>query len=188
MANEALRLIGASSEANVGGTSASASEELNLRELWRALRRRKFLLLATIVVLTGGAFAYARHETPLYTATALIHIQNRDSKVVNIDGVVDDMVADPATMESELQLLISPAFLRRNVEELNLVDDPEFNPTLLNDGSEPSFLQIINPLQYIPQEWLAALHGSQTAEPDAAATKLDPAAVELNRVIGAVGS
>ncbi len=147
------------------------------------LSRRKLLLLATILVITGGAFALRRRQTPMYTAEALIHIQNRDAQVLKIDGVVDEMVADPATIESEIQYLTSPAFLRRNVEELNLVDDPEFNPALLKDETEPSFLETINPLQYMPEEWLAAFRGSQTTDPDAMAAKLDPAAAELNGVI-----
>ena len=177
MANEALRLIGGGSEASPG----AAPEELNLRELWRALMRRRFLLLATIVLVTGGAFAYASQQTPLYTATSLIHLQNRDAQVVEIEGVVDELMADPATIESEVQFLISRGFLRRNVEKLNLIEDPEFNPALLKDKIEPSFLETINPLQYIPAAWLAALRGSETVDPDAA--KLDPAARELNAVI-----
>ena len=55
------------------------------------------------------------------------------------------MVADPATIESEIQLLTSRAFLRRNVEELDLVDDPEFNPALREDAGEPSFLETHQP-------------------------------------------
>ena len=153
MANEALRLIGGGPEASVGSTS----EELNLRELWRAMMRRRFVLLATILVITGATFGVLRQQTPTYTAEALIHVQNRDAKVVKIDGVVDDMVADPATIESEIQLLTSRSFLRRNVEELNLVDDPEFNPSLLKDENEHSFLETLNPLQYIPANWLALL-------------------------------
>jgi capsular exopolysaccharide synthesis family protein len=177
MANEALRLIGGGSEASPG----AASEELNLRDLWRALMRRRFLLAATVVLITGGAFGYISQQPPLYTATALIHIQNRDARVVQIDGVVDEMAADPATIESEIQLLSSRSFLRRNVEKLKLVDDPEFNPSLLKDRSEPSFLETINPLQYIPEEWLAALHGPETDDADA--VKLDPAAIQLNAII-----
>jgi polysaccharide biosynthesis transport protein len=181
MANEALRLIGASPEASLGGTSAG--EELNLRELWRALKRRRLVLLATIVVIVGGAFGYVSRQTPLYSGEALIHIQNRDAKVVKIDAVVDDMSADPATIESEISYLTSRGFLRRNVEELNLVGDPEFNPALLKDKTEPSFLETINPLQYIPQEWLALFRGSQTDQADALAVAPDPAAVQLNKVI-----
>ncbi len=177
MANEALRLIGSGSEASL----SSSSEELNLRELWRALMRRRLLLLATIIVITAAAYAYISQQTPMYTAEALIHVKNRDGKVVQIQDVVDDMAADPATIESEVAFLTSRGFLRRNVEALNLVNDPEFNPSLLKDKSAPSFLKTINPLQYIPKEWLAAFRKPATGEPDAA--KVDPAALELNAVI-----
>jgi succinoglycan biosynthesis transport protein ExoP len=180
MANEALRLIGGGSEASPAG----AGEELNLREVWRALMRRRLLLLATVVVMTAGAFGYVSRQTPLYEAEALIHIQNRDAKVVQIQDVVDQMPADPATIESEIQYLTSRGFLRRNVEALNLVSDPEFNPALSKDDG-PSFLQTINPLQYIPKEWLAALEPG--GEPDAAA-KIDPAAIEMNAVVDRLAS
>ncbi len=178
MANEALRLIGGP-EVSQGGSS----EELNLRELWRAMTRRRLVLAATVLLVTGGTFAYVHQLTPTYTAEALIHVQNRDAKVVKIDGVVDDMVADPATIESEIELLHSRGFLRRNVEELNLVDDPEFNPSLLKDENAHSFLETLNPLQYIPPDWLAMLRGSSKQDGEAAPAKLDPAAVQLNSVI-----
>ena len=180
MANEALRLIGGGSEAGaVGG-----GEELNLRELWRAVTRRKLILLSTILLITGGAFAYVQQQTPLYTAEALIHIQNRDAQVVQIEGVVDEMIADPATIESELQLLLSRAFLRRNVKDLGLVEDPEFDPGMRADAGEPSFLETINPLRYVPEEWLAALNTAQPSDLEDVATKLDPEAATFNRVIG----
>ena len=127
--------------------------------------RRRLLLLATVVLVTGGAFAYVSQQTPFYTATSLIHLQNRDAQVVEIEGVVDELMADPATMESEVQFLISRGFIRRNVEKLNLIEDPEFNPALLKDKIEPSFLETINPLQYIPAAWLAALRGSRPSIP-----------------------
>jgi len=180
MANEALRLTGGSSDLG----QASRSEELNLRELWRALTRRKLVLLATILVITGGAFGYVSRQTPMYTAEALIHVQNRDAQVVQIDGVVEELIADPATIESEIELLNSRAFLRRIAEQLGLVNDPEFNPALRPDASEPSFLETINPFRYLPEEWLTSLGGSQRSDLDDVAAKLDPAAVTLNDVIG----
>jgi exopolysaccharide transport family protein len=179
MANEALRLIGGGADT----ASASGSEELNLRELWRALMRRKLILLATILVITGGAFAVVSHQTPMYTAQALIHVQNRDAQVVEIDGVVEELIADPATIESEIQLLTSRAFLRRNVEELDLVNDPEFNPELRADADEPSLLDSLNPLQYLPQDWLASLSAPPETDPGLILAKLDPAEVKLNEVI-----
>jgi succinoglycan biosynthesis transport protein ExoP len=185
MANEALRLTGGSTEF---GGPVGTSEELNLRELWRALARRKFVLLATMLVITGGAFGYVSQQTPMYTAEALIHVQNRDAQVVEIDGVVEEMIADPATIESEIQLLTSRAFLRRIVEELGLVNDPEFNPALHKDASEPSFLETINPFHYIPEEWWTSLGASQQSDLDDVAAKADPAAITLNNVVGKFAS
>ena len=179
MANEAIRLIGGGAEA----APASTSEELNLRELWRALMRRKLVLLATILAITGGAFAVVSQQTPMYTAEALIHVQNREAQVVEIDGVVEEMIADPATIESEIQLLTSRAFLRRNVEELDLVNSPEFNPELRQDAAEPSLFESLNPLQYLPQDWLASLQEPPQDEVGLIISQLDPAQVKLNQVI-----
>jgi polysaccharide biosynthesis transport protein len=181
MANEALRLTGGSADL---GPASSTSEDLNLRELWRALTRRKFVLLVTMLVITGGAFGYVSRQTPLYTAEALIHVQNRDAQVVQIEGVVEEMIADPATIESEIQLLTSRAFLRRVAEDLGLVNDPEFNPALREGASEPSLLEMVNPFRYIPEEWWTSLGAWQQNELDDEAAKVDPAAATLNGVVG----
>src|SRR5919109_21054 len=137
MANEALRLIGSSSSAGRG--AEQGSDELDLRELWRAVVRRKFVLLATIIVITGATYAYISQQTPLYTAQTLIQLQTRDAPVIQAPGVVEDLVTDPASglragvMESEIQFLTSPGFLSHMVEQLNLVKDPEFNSALRAD-------------------------------------------------------
>ena len=182
MANEALRLIGHSPE----GSAASTGDELNLRELWRAIMRRKFVLLATILVITGATFAFISQQPPLYTAETLIQVQTRDAKVIQVDGVVEELVADPATMASEVALLSSPAFQRRIVEQLNLVEDPEFNGALREGADQPSIFELLNPMRYVPESWLAGISGGAADEPAAAATPVvDPATMELNRVVGA---
>jgi polysaccharide biosynthesis transport protein len=177
MGNAASRPVG------VGDMLSGATEELNLRELWRALTRRKLLLVATIVVITGGAFGYISQQPPMYTAEALIHVQNRDAQVVEIDGVVEEMIADPATIESEIQLLTSRAFLRRNVEDLNLVVDPEFNPELRQDEEEGDFLAALNPMQYLPEAWLASLSAQRQDEVGLIVSQLDPETQKLNEIV-----
>jgi polysaccharide biosynthesis transport protein len=176
MANEALRLIGSSA----GRGAEQRSDELNLRELWRAIVRRKFVLLATIIAITGGTYAYISQQTPLYTAQTLIHIQTREGQVLQVQGVVEELVADPATMQSEIQFLTSPAFLRRMVEQLDLVEDPEFNSALRADADQPSVLELLNPMRYVPESWLSSI--SVQKEPSAPA--IDPGSQELNRVVG----
>jgi polysaccharide biosynthesis transport protein len=185
MANEALRLIGHSPE----GSAAPAGDELNLRELWRAVMRRKFVLLATVVVVTGATFAFISQQPPLYTAETLVQVKTRDAKVIQVDGVVEEMVADPATMASETTLLGSPAFHRRIVERLNLVEDPEFNGSLRPGADQPSIFELLNPMRYVPESWLAAISGGGGADDANAATPptVDPKTAQMNRVVSAFG-
>jgi polysaccharide biosynthesis transport protein len=179
MANNALRLFGGGGDEVSAGT---AGEELNLRELWRALMRRKWIVLATIVAVTGAAVLWVSQQTPLYTSEALIHIKSREAQVIKLDGVVEELIADPATIESELQFLKSRAFLRRIAEQLNLVEDPEFNPSLVEDAdSGGSFLHMINPLSYLPAEWRAQLAGGGSS--NAVREPVTAQTVEMNRVI-----
>ena len=180
MANEAIRLIGGGGEA-----SQPAGEELNLREIWRALMRRRFVLLGVVLLVTGITYALVSRQTPLYTAETLIHVKPRDAQVIQVEGVVEEMIADPATIESEVQFLSSPAFHRRMVEKLNLVADLEFNPAVRPDTA-PSIVELLNPMRYVPQEWLAALKGGESSKPAGLET-MDPAALELTRVISGFG-
>jgi polysaccharide biosynthesis transport protein len=182
MANEALRLIGSSA----GRGAEQRSDELNLRELWRAVVRRKFVLLSTIIVITGAMYAYISQQTPLYMAQTLIQVQTRDAQVIQVAGVVEELVADPATMQSEIQYLMSPAFLRRMVEQLNLVEDPEFNSVLRADAG-PSLLELLNPMRYVPESWLASVSMQQDMQQESPTPALDPRQLELNRVVGAFG-
>lgn len=184
MANEALRLTGG----GVAVQQRADSDELNLREVWRALFRRKLLLSAIVLSVTGLAMFYVSQATPLYTAEALLHVQNRDAQVVEIDGVVEELIADAATIESEIQLLNSGDFLRRVVVQQNLVADPEFNAELREE--EPSPLAALNPLQYIPEEWLTTLSGSGGSQNPAipVEAEIDPALKTESAVVRSLGN
>jgi exopolysaccharide transport family protein len=173
MANEALRLIGSTTEAS----SDAASEELNPREVWRALKRRKLALLTPVAIITLGVFFWAKQQTPLYTGEALLHVQTRDAQVIQVQGVVEEMIADPATIESEVEFLSSPAFSQRIVEKLGLMSDPEFAPWLQESKPDPigTVLGLLNPMRYIPEDWLRS-DDAQTAP------ALDPETMQLNAV------
>ena len=175
MANEALRLIGGTTETR----PEAASDEVNLRELWRALMRRKFALLAPVALITLGVFFWAKQQPPMYTAEALLHVKTRDAQVIEVEGVVEEMIADPATIESEIEYLSSPAFSRRIVEKLGLTNDPEFAPWLRESEPDPigTALQLLNPMRYIPEEWLQSGDAPQQA-----AQQLDQETRQLNSV------
>ena len=183
MANEALRLIGSGVESSAG----ASAEELNLRELWRALIRRKLVLFVPVALITLGVFFWAKQQPPMYTAQALVHVENRDAQVIEIEGVVEELVASPATIESEIELMASPAFARRIVQELGLINDPEFAPWLIQEepSSLDAFLELIDPTRYIPEEWWTALQWGESEPVEAG--PIDQETRQLNTTSAILG-
>lgn len=151
MANETLPRI--------GGDLGTGGEELNLREIWRALMRRKWIFAATVLFVTGCIYIYCKQQTPHYTSTALIQVQGQNTNILALDEVVEDLIADPATIESEIERLNSRAFMRRVVQQLGLEKNPEFNPALSGDLDGGSLLEFFDITRYLSADWLRDLIG-----------------------------
>lgn len=151
MANETLLRI--------GGDLGTGGEELNLREIWRALMRRKWIFAATVLFVTGCIYIYCKQQTPHYTSTALIQVQGQNTNILALDEVVEDLIADPATIESEIERLNSRAFMRRVVQQLGLEKNPEFNPALSGDLDGGSLLEFFDITRYLSADWLRDLIG-----------------------------
>ena len=178
MANEALRLIGSATEA----PTDAASDELNLREVWRALMRRKLALLTPVVLITLACSSGPSSRRRCIPERPSCTCRPATPRSIQVEGVVEEMIADPATIESEIEFLSSPAFSRRIVEKLDLTNDPEFAPWLRKAEPDPigAVLELLNPMRYIPEDWLLSDNAQQE-------TALDPEAKRLNQVANAVG-
>jgi exopolysaccharide transport family protein len=147
MANEAVPLV--------GGARELPGDEVNLRELWRALMRRKIAFGATILVITGLVFTYSKQQTPMFTAESLVRVENRETQLIKLDDSTE-LAADAATIESEIERMNSRGFMRRVVEALNLVADPEFNAAL--DGHDDgSVFDIFDVTRYLPASWFESV-------------------------------
>jgi succinoglycan biosynthesis transport protein ExoP len=82
--------------------------------------------LAMISLVIVGAFLL----TPLYKSTATIMLDTRHENVVDMQAVLSNLPSDTFVVDSEVELLRSPALARRVVNQLHLDKDPEFNPAL----------------------------------------------------------
>lgn len=175
MANETLPMLGAAE----GG---SGGDELNLREMWRALLRRKFIFIATVLLITGIMYAYSTQQTPLYTTTALIQVQSPETNILELDDVVEDLIADSATIESEIERLTSRAFMRRVVKAEALDKRAEFNP-LMGEQDEGSLLEIFDITRYLSAAWLEDTFGEGRPQLPDDADALERTTAELEGVI-----
>lgn len=68
--------------------------------------------------------------TPLYKSTASIMLDTRREKVVDLEAVLSNLPSDTFVVDSEVEVLRSPALAQQVISRLRLDRDPEFNAQL----------------------------------------------------------
>ena len=138
------------------------SEEIDLRELFRKLWRRKSLIIGTAVFFTILAIGVLFQLTPRYSTKALILIGSSQNKVVNLEAVLSGLSGDAETIQSEIEVLKSRQLIEKLVKKLKLNRFSEFNDALRPKGFVSQILsEYLDIKQYIPIEWLDAIKGTK---------------------------
>lgn len=108
------------------GYPSSASSPQGLAELFgvtaamQMLRRRALVMALVGVTAAVAAFAFLMLRTPVYSATSLVMINPRQERVLNTQDVMGQLPRDTAAIDSEIELLRSPALLGELAEALGL--------------------------------------------------------------------
>src|SRR5262249_41916942 len=101
-------------------------EEKHLSDYWYVLLRRRNLALAVAAAITALVSVRSFLTRPVYEASVQILIERETPSVLNfkevaqIDAIRDDYY------QTQYKLLQSRALVRKVVERLNLLADPEF--------------------------------------------------------------
>ncbi len=109
-------------------------DEIDLMAIVGTLWRGKYIiaLCAILALLLGGYYAYAV-AVPTYTATAQMALQIRTETVIDVESVLSGVSSDQSSINTEMEVIRSRALISRLVDELDLMNDPEFNVTLRPD-------------------------------------------------------
>jgi succinoglycan biosynthesis transport protein ExoP len=138
-------------------TSASPTQEdrMDAQEVVKILRRRRTLILTTILLLTGLSILLAYSMTPLYTATSTVVVDSRATRLIDAEAVLEEQAQDRAMVETQIKLLESRSFLRQVIQRVGLLEDPEFNAALRGDqGISDLLLQHLSMLTaWLPESW-----------------------------------
>jgi uncharacterized protein involved in exopolysaccharide biosynthesis/Mrp family chromosome partitioning ATPase len=141
------------------------SDGLTPRQLVVLLRRNWPLILSVGIAFGVGSYVVSKVLlTPKFTAEATITVQTRGFAIPELQGVLSSQVmADPMPLvRSEIQTLQSRALVQRVVEDLKLVDDPEFNASLrgpsfkerwegvLRDALPPAYATVLIDNGFLP--------------------------------------
>lgn len=103
---------------------------LDIKDLLAILRRRRWVILSTVLLITTLATLVGLQLTPKYTAKALVMIDPRKERVVNVEEVLQGLNPDAAVVETQIKVIKSRAHIERVMDHLRLFADAEFNPAL----------------------------------------------------------
>jgi uncharacterized protein involved in exopolysaccharide biosynthesis/Mrp family chromosome partitioning ATPase len=139
----------------------SADADIDLSGLFRAIWRRRLLVLATTVAFGGLAFIGASVVSPKYQSEARILIETRGPDLARrpTDVQSADPTLDDAGVTSQVALLQSADLIRQVARDFKLGERPEFDP-----AANPSLVTRIlvmahlmkNPLDVEPEDRVIA--------------------------------
>jgi succinoglycan biosynthesis transport protein ExoP len=109
------------------GVDPNADNEVHLLDYWRAIRKRLWLVLGVVALITMLAVVYVARKPDFYEAQARVQVDLEDTGgLVNNSRPLYGPTDDPIYFNTQLQILVSPGLTRRVVRTLDLEHNPDF--------------------------------------------------------------
>ncbi len=119
-----------------------AEEETGIRDIWRILVRRRWLIILTVVTLMVSAIGVVETLTPRYTTEALLMVGDQQPHMLDLQSVVTGVETE--ITESEIQIIKSRRIARLVIEKLDLLHNPSFVPQKTQAGWQASLAQDVS--------------------------------------------
>lgn len=91
--------------------------------IWRIVVLYWYWIVLSVIVCLGGAYAYLRYKTPVYSASAKILVKDEDKKRTNANAIsLADMgiISNSNGFDNELEILTSTAISGDAIKDLKL--------------------------------------------------------------------
>lgn len=109
------------------GVDPNAENEVHLLDYWRAIRKRLWLVISIVVLITMLSVLYVARKPDIYDANARVQVDlENNAALVGRTPYVIGPTNDPVYFNTQLQILVSPGLLRRVVKTLDLEHNPDF--------------------------------------------------------------
>ena len=109
------------------GVDPNAETEVNLLDYWRAIRKRLWLVLSIMALITMLSIIYVARKPDIYQAGARVQVDlENNAALVGKTPYVFGPANDPVYFNTQLQILVSPGLMRRVVKTLDLEHNPNF--------------------------------------------------------------
>ena len=106
---------------------------IDLRSVLNSIWRAKWMIGALGLLFAVLAAAAISRMTPEYRAVATVMFGIQRASIPELQQLLPTAKFDPAEIENEIQVLGSTNLLTRVVQDLDLQNDPRFNPALADE-------------------------------------------------------
>jgi capsular exopolysaccharide synthesis family protein len=110
---------------------------IDISKIFGIIFRKKYYVIFTSFVFLILSIVYVELlATPTYKSTSTIVMESREAQVMGLDmeSILGNLSSDSSVVNTEVQVLRGRLLMGRVVDELNLLDDPEFNTSLKPKG------------------------------------------------------
>ncbi len=151
--------------------SKATKAPASMNDLFSVFWRRRWLMVFCIVVITGASALVSLSVTKKFRATSQILLTTDQTDVISESQQEENPTQTNTEIETYTRLLKSRSFAESLVKELNLVEDPLFNPELAKKETS-AFSSVLEMLDQIlltslaPQTGLAEGDPSQSLDGD----------------------
>ncbi len=139
-------------------------QEIDVRAIFGLLRRRSRLIISVMVVVLIATAGVVFSLKPEYTASSLVLVDPSRKDLLDPDQSTTNSSADSARVDSEVEIVKSTPTLLQVVDRLDLLEHPEFRPTIGLRQQLLAFFRISEPTLPTGEEALSgvvrALEGS----------------------------
>lgn len=105
---------------------ARAPDAVSPFRLFDVLWRRKLLIFIIVICLMAGAAVQIASLVPVFEARALVLIDTRRNALSDLQAIVSGSQSDLLQVQTQVDILRSPALAMQVVRQLDLVREPEF--------------------------------------------------------------
>jgi capsular exopolysaccharide synthesis family protein len=102
----------------------------DVREVWLFIRRNLRFILAIAAGVTIFSILLALVLPARYTGMATVMLDSRKTQVTDVQSVVSGLPSENAVVRSEIDIIRSRSVIDRIIDDLHLLDDNRFNPSL----------------------------------------------------------
>jgi succinoglycan biosynthesis transport protein ExoP len=109
------------------GVDPNAESEIHLLDYWRAVRKRLWLVISVVTLITMLSVIYVARKPDIYQSGARVQVDlENNAALVGKTPYFFGPTNDPVYFNTQLQILVSPGLMRRVVKALDLEHNPDF--------------------------------------------------------------